>query len=130
MSLDVDSAGCLRRPVAPSPRQSRFHALAFEIRRGPGQLRAVHVVEGVGVDNGVACTVHHARDDRDGAAARADMEIGALRAEAIAAHPRPVRDLQAEVAARVRGPYAAVLAAEAAPAGAHRYGRAGIGPVE
>src|SRR6185369_11517275 len=71
-------------------------------------------------DDGVEALVDAAGHHRHHAAAGADVEVGAARAEGVARQQRRVCDAHVERGLRIRGPHAAVLDAEREAAGACR----------
>src|SRR5262249_48632086 len=124
------STGRFRRPVASAPRQAVVSALAFEVRRGGHDLRARGAVESVDVEYRVARPLDRADDDRNDAAAEADVKVGGPAAEAVAVPPRVVGDWPPEAPLGMRDPHAAMFRAELAAARARGDGRRGRGPLQ
>jgi hypothetical protein len=88
---------CFGRPIASSPRKAVMFRLAFEIHDVSGELRLIHVIESVDIDDGIATTFDRACYDRRHPARRADVEVSRLSSKSIVRHPRGIGDAHAEL---------------------------------
>src|SRR5438094_3248564 len=124
--LDLDVGD----PVELAPREACALALAVVLGHGPLEKRRVDVLEGVHADHRIEPAVAPARDHRDDAAARADVELGRPGAEGVPGNERGLADRDPERPHGAGSPEAAVLQTERAAAGARRNFRGLRPPVE
>src|SRR5258708_7327497 len=104
-------------PVALAARQAIVRAFAIETRRRAAQQRLIDTLKSVDADHRIEMAVDAAGDHRHDAAAGADVEIRASRAEGIRRYERWFLNRHLQGPARIRGPDAAVLGAKRAAAG-------------
>ena len=107
-------------PGALPSGKTNFFALAIEVCRSMAKQRRFDTFERVDADHREELIVDLARDQRDDATARADMELGGARSERVLGYERRLLDLDRQRAIRIGRLDASVLGAESATAGARR----------
>src|SRR6267143_5660701 len=107
-------------PVTRSARETRFNIFTFEVSRGPAKPCWVYILEHVDVDDRIEMVRDLARDQRHGAAPRADVKRGCPSPEGVLRHERGITNSDRQPRTWVRSPDASVLDAEGATARARR----------
>src|SRR5712692_2872888 len=110
----------IRNPVAFPSREARLVPFTIEACRRATKKRLINIFERVDADNRVKMTADPAGDHRHYAAAGAGVELRGPGAERVPGYERGILNYYLQRAAWIGGPYAAMLGAKRAGAGASR----------
>src|SRR6266581_1153562 len=107
-------------PVTPSARKTRFNILAFEADGCSAKPRCIDIFEHVDVDDCIEMVRDLARNQRYGAAPRANVKRGSVGSEGVLRHERGITNSDRQPRTWVRSPDSSVLHAKSTTARARR----------